>query len=143
MLPTSSARQLAERIFADEAGAAKGAEEAASAVKRIHEKLASALSPVVGTAGFKAMFARTIQTAKPAHPWLQDDGAADPEAFLDRLWARLKTQEPAAIRALGVALLSGLLALLSKFIGSELTLRLLLSTWPEAIASAIASVETS
>jgi hypothetical protein len=137
----TSARQVAEFIYAEEADdASGGVQSPASAMKSIHQKLAGTLAPILGDTGFKAMFARAVHKEKPAHPWL-DDGSADPDGGIDRLWVRLETQEPAAIRAIAVGTLSALMVLLSKFIGDQLTFQLFVSTWPGATASAIASAE--
>jgi hypothetical protein len=140
MMSPSSARRVAERIFADEEARLGSAEEAVSAVRAIHEKLSRVVSSVVGDAGFNAMFARALRKMKPAHPCLAV--TMPPEAdTADALWRCLAGQDPATVRTVAVALLDGFLTLLSTFIGDELTLRLFLSTWPDAVASALAPAE--
>jgi hypothetical protein len=140
MMSPWSARLLAERIVADEEARVGSAGEAVSAVKAIHEKLAWVVSSVVGDAGFVGMFARTLRKIRSAHPCLAGltSTEADP---IEGLWRCLEGQDPATVRTVAVALLDGFLTLLSTFIGDELTLRLFLSTWPGAVASALAPAE--
>jgi hypothetical protein len=140
MMSSSSARLLAGRIVADEEARLGSAEEAISAVKAIHEKLARVVSSVLGDAGFNAMFARTLRKMKPAHPCLAAMTSTQAEA-LEGLWSCLAAQPPATVRTVAIALLDGFMTLLSTFIGDELTLRLFLSTWPDAVASALATAE--
>jgi hypothetical protein len=140
MVSSSSARLLAERIFADEEARLPPAEEAVSAVKAIHEKLARVVAAVVGEAGFNAMFARTLRKMKPAHLCLATLTATQADVT-EGLWSCLGGQGTATVRTVAVALLDGFLTLLSTFIGDELTLRLFLSTWPDAVASALATAE--
>jgi hypothetical protein len=140
MMSPSSARLVAERIVADEEARLASAEEAVSAVRTIHEKLARVVSAVVGDAGFSAMFARTLRKTKPAHPCLASLTSVQADS-LEGLWRCLAGQPPGTVRTVAVALLDGFLTLLSTFIGAELTLRLFLSTWPDAVASALATAE--
>jgi hypothetical protein len=150
---SSAARQLAERIYAEEAAGAATSEEAIGAVERIHRKLAAAVSPILGRAGFGAMVARTLQKAKADHPGLQGlegleglerlerVGGPSDDALSGALLATLKGEEPAVVRSIAVAIHGGFLDLLSTFIGSDLALRLFLSTWPEPVADAIEPAE--
>jgi len=142
MLSTSSAQLLAEKIYAEE-GEVHTTEEATSAAKRVHEKLAGAMCPVLGEAGFRALLGRAAQKCRPAHPCLEGVAPLKGDDLLERLAACLEKESLASIRATGVALLGEFLALLSRLIGTELALRLLSSSWPGAVAYAIAAVEKS
>jgi hypothetical protein len=143
MLSASSARKLAERIVADETGQESGGDQALSAVKSIHRKLANALSPVVGEAGFEAMFARTVQKGRLEHPALAEVVTGGPDSLPQAVWARLESLDSPVIHSIGTSLLAAFLVLLSRLVGGDLALQLLLSTWPEAIGSGIASPERS
>jgi hypothetical protein len=141
MQPRPSARRIAEQVFADEAGDAKTAEEAISAVARVHAKLADTISPVLGQEGFKAMFARTVQKAKASYPVLEEISSGKWDGVLNRLEGVLSQQEAATVRDIGVALVEMSFELLSKLIGDELALRLFRSAWPEPVATALAPTE--
>jgi hypothetical protein len=143
MLGTSSARTLAERIYAEEIGEANTAEEAVAAVQRIQRKLAGAMSPVIGEAGVRAIVRRSAQKAQLTHPCLEAIVGLTDDAFIEGLGSCLREEGLAAIRPIGVDLFVGFLALMSTFIGSDLALRPLLSTWPEAVIHAIATAEKS
>jgi hypothetical protein len=132
MLSTSSARHVAARIYAEEVGETAGDEEAIGAAKRIHAKLGSALAPVLGGTGFNAVFARSVQKATRAYPCLEEVVSTDSDTFLERLWACLTKQAPADTPEIVSGILGRFLALLSTFIGDELTFRLLGITWLEA-----------
>ncbi len=140
VMDRTSALQLAERIYAQAVREATTT-DVAGIVKRIHEKLAQALSPMIGDAGFAAMMARTIQMARAEYPRLDGAVGFSVEPFPENLASWLEGQEPALIQAVGVALLARFLVLLSTLIGTELALRLLSPTWPDAIAYAIDSAE--
>ena len=142
MLSPSSAQLLAETIYAEE-GDVHTAEQAASATKRVHEKLAGAMCPVLGEAGFRALLGRAAQKCRAAHPCLEGVGRLKGDDVLEKLGACLEMESLASIRATGAALLGEFLSLLSRLIGHELALRLLSPSWPAAIAQAIAAVEKS
>ncbi len=138
---SAPARQLAERVYADEAAGAATSEEAIAAVERVHRKLAIAISPILGKAGVAAMASRAVQKAKAAHPRLEGVAGEGGDALLGAPLARLKGEDPAVVRSVGEALLGEFLELLSTFIGGDLATRLFLSTWPEAVADAIDPAE--
>jgi hypothetical protein len=138
MLPKPSARRIAEGILAEEAGNARTAGEAISAVIQVHAKLAGTISPVLGQEGFEAMFARTVQKTKADYPCLEAISSGNPDGVLDRLKSVLSQQEATTVREVGVSLVEMSFQLLSTLIGEELTLRLFRSTWPEPVANGLA-----
>jgi hypothetical protein len=141
MDPTS-AQRLAERIYAQELREANTT-DVVDVVKRTHQKLAAAIAPVVGEAGFAAMMARTVQMVRAEYPRLDRAAAVSVDISPGALAAALEGHKPQVVQAVAIALLRRFLMLLATFIGTELGLRLLFSTWPDAIACAIGSAERS
>jgi hypothetical protein len=139
MQANPSARRFVERILGERTAELTNGEEAVAAVRTAHEKLARAMSPIIGEAGLLAMFARSVRKARALYPCLDSVEVSDLDTVLERLWSSLGQQEPAAIREIGIALLSNFVELLATLIGDELTLTLFRNAWPEA--SALASEE--
>jgi hypothetical protein len=127
-----SARHFVEQIFAEQKGEPASADGAVALVRGAYEKLALAMSPVIGDAGLRAMLARGVRNSKPRYPFLDAVVAVELGPFLDQLWTSLREQEPLVIKEIGVVLLSNFVETLSKLIGEELTLRLFRNEWPEA-----------
>jgi hypothetical protein len=93
-------------------------------LERAHELAASALVPVIGDAGFAAVFARAVRRAGAEYQELQ--AVARGSAPLpDALWDWIKPQSPSASHAVGTAVLTQLFGLLSTLIGDGLTTRLM------------------
>jgi hypothetical protein len=98
-------------------------------VVRVHEKLTASLASVVGAQGVRILFARSMVIAGKEHPALlaaasgEDDGARMLRACLEKLPAS------AVLPAAGT-LYATFFALLTSFIGGELTARILQNAWP-------------
>ncbi|WP_325480585.1 hypothetical protein [Piscinibacter sp.] len=86
----------------------------------------AALTPIVGPRGVAALFKRSLNLARAAHPGLAavDDQANEPDAYA-ALRGALAQQTPAAASAAHDALLLTFRDLLGKLIGAPLTERLL------------------
>jgi hypothetical protein len=93
------------------------------------EELARYLSQLVGDMGVRALFARSVASARSTYPWL---AAATPSA---PPWVALRgameRQEPPAIRDAFAGLLSSFIELLARLIGDGLVRRLMNDVWPE------------
>lgn len=133
-MENTSAVDIAARILAEEAHGATSSEEWAAVTTRINDQIARTLSPIIGEAGFLALFARSIKKIKPGFPCLQGVvTTAPPEVWRAQLLACLSQQEPALIRDISVTLLAVFFKSLSTFIGDGLTWRLFQNAWPRLV----------
>ena len=128
-------RRVFRRILAREAGAGTDALAIAAAARRLCERFAKQLTPLIGDAGVAAVCARSLHLTErnipglaPGRPSAQGDA---PFALLQR---SLEQQEPAAATEAAVVLLATVGELLASFIGEGLTSRLLRETWPDDFA---------
>jgi hypothetical protein len=127
--------QVFRRILQREAGAARDAPAIAAATRRLCERFAHQLTPLLGDAGVAAICTRTLHLAQRQVPGLasaqvspQDDGP------FTRVQHLLENQEPTLAAEAGVAVLTTFGQLLGSFIGESLTTRLLLKAWPDDFA---------
>jgi hypothetical protein len=134
MLPSPPARDLAVRIFAELAGGGASADGALGALTAAHERLGRMLSAVVGDAGYRAIFSRSMRKARAVHPCLAGIVLLESEAFLEPLLARLRTEDGGTIRGVTLDILTNAIDLLGTLIGEELTMTLLEREWPIAVA---------
>jgi len=122
-------------ILAREAGARADASAIAAAARRLCERFAEQLTPLIGDAGVASICARSLHLAQRSVPGLTPVRASDqndgPFALLQRV---LEQQEPAAATEGGVAMLATAGELLASFIGESLTTRLLREAWPDDFA---------
>ncbi len=128
-LPTSSMRDLAQRLLAAEAVNRSEGAHAHGAV-RVCEKLRISLSRIAGAEGFTSLLRRALVLARAEAPALSNinvkpDGSLE---GLESLAADTSCDETAA----GLAITAHLLGLLVTFIGQPLTIRLLREAWPHA-----------
>lgn len=117
------------------AGLGAGAEDPAVAAGRVYERLARRLSPLVGEAGMRALFARSVKLVKPEFPCL--DGVtintevpASGDAPTEQLVACLRTVDAAVAAGAAGALYATLLGLLTALIGDHLVQQILKSAFP-------------
>jgi hypothetical protein len=128
MVEGQAAREFIERIFATESSDSEGA---VLALQQAHGAVAGELSRVIGTAGFNAMFVKSIARAKLSEPVLDGLPLIVGDEFLGALWARLRGEEPAVIRSVGIELITCLFDTLATFIGPTLALQLFQNAWPD------------
>ena len=119
--------ELAYRLLAHEASNGESSELRIPAAVSVSEKLRQPISMLAGTAGFRALLARSLSLARAQAPALaavqvKPDGALD--------WKKHHLSELHHGEA-AHALVAQLLSLLSNFIGEALTLRLLHDVWPD------------
>ncbi len=99
---------------------------------RLHEKLARHVAPVVGEAGFEALFSRSVKVTKSTFVCLRElrtKGSA--QEVLRQFFEHLEKQEPAVVVAITEAVMASLVTTLCTFIGEGLTWQLLRSAWPD------------
>ena len=128
-------QQVFRRMLAREAGTGASAPAIAAATRRLCERLAGQLAPLVGDAGVAAICARSLHLTQRNVPGVAAVHASDqsegPFVLLQR---SLEQQEPAAATEAAVALLATVSELLTSFIGEGLTTRLLREAWPDEFA---------
>jgi hypothetical protein len=129
-------RDLADRLLAYEAFAAKTSEPGASATFRVYENLRHSLIAFSGIASFNSLVSRALALASSEAPSLSsarinEDGTLqglaefEPQIDIDRVQAG---EFPAGEE--GRVLIARLLSLLHIFLGQALTLSLLRNAWP-------------
>lgn len=130
---TSSARKL----LAHEIGDARTPEDVAAAATRACRKIADHFARLVGKAGVRALFERSVTLTAKSVPWLADAMRAPASSADERsedewasLRAALEAQKPKQAIETMVVLLATLLQLIARFIGNELVLSLLGELWP-------------
>ena len=123
------------RMLAREAGAGANAPAIAGAARRLCERFAEQLTPLIGDAGVAAICARSLHLTQRSVRGLAPAGASgqgdSPFALLQ---LSLEQQEPAAATESAIAVLATASELLASFIGEGLTNRLLREAWPENFA---------
>jgi hypothetical protein len=121
-------QQLIGQVLAAPAGT--GPADAPARALDAWRRLAAHLCPLVGEAGFCALYARAVRLAPgdwPAVPL----GARSVEALLATLAETLAAADPPQAGAANAALLETFTKLLSGLIGEALTARLLNTAWAE------------
>ena len=122
-------------MLAREAGTEADASAIAAAARRLCERFAHQLTPLIGDAGVAAICARSLHLAQRQFPALApvrpSDQDARPFALLQPF---LEQQEPAVATEAAVAVLATASELLASFIGESLTTRLLREAWPDDFA---------
>ena len=128
-------QRVFRRMLAREAGTGASAPAIAAAARRLCERFAEHMSPLIGDAGVAAICARSLHLTERYVPGLTSVRAsAQGEAPFARLQLSLEQQEPAAATEAAVAVLATASDLLASFIGEGLTTGLLREAWPEDFA---------
>jgi hypothetical protein len=119
------------RMLAREAGTGATAPAIAAAARRVCERFAKQLTPLIGDAGVAAICARSLHlTARNVRGLASVRASAPGESPFALLQQFLEQQEPAAAAEAAVAVLATAGALLASFIGEGLTTSLLREAWP-------------
>ena len=131
-------RRAFRRMLERQAGTGADAPAIAAAARRLCERFAEQLTPLIGDAGVAAICARSLHLTQRNIPGLAPVHTSPhgdtPFALLER---SLEQQEPAAATEAAVALLATTTELLALFIGESLTTRLLCEAWPDDFAGDI------
>jgi hypothetical protein len=123
MLPLG-ARDLAQRLLAEEAAGDKTSVSAESAAFRVHEKLRWSLCVLAGIAGYRSLASRALALASAKAPSLGAMQVTADGSLQVLSEAELENKKHPAGEDRVILL---------AFIGEALTLRLLRETWPNAI----------
>jgi len=125
---------VARRLLAQESPSGADPAARAAAVAHAYEKLAERLSPLIGTAGVRALLARSVKLTKADFPCFATlvvpVDHADHSGATEQLAACLRTLEPEASSAAAAALFGCLLGLLNGFIGERLVQQILRGAFP-------------
>jgi hypothetical protein len=131
-------QRVFRRMLTREAGTGANAPAIAAAARRLCERFAERLTPLIGNAGVAAICARSLHLSQRNVPGLAPLRASAPgDAPFALLQLSLEQQEPAAATDAAVALLATVSELLALFIGESLTTRLLREAWPDDFADDI------
>ena len=107
----------------------------AAAARRLCERFAEQLTPLIGDAGVAAICARSLHLTERYIPGLAPIRASDQQtAPCTHLQLSLEQQEPAVATEAAIAVLATAGELLALFIGESLTTRLLCEAWPDDFA---------
>jgi hypothetical protein len=123
------------RMLAREAGTGANAPTIAAAARRVCERFAEQLTPLIGDAGVAAICARSLHlTERNVRGLASVPASAQGDSPFALLQLSLERQEPAAATEAAVAVLATASELLASFIGEGLTTSLLREAWPEDFA---------
>ena len=112
-----------------------GSADGGAAAGRLYESLASRLGPLIGVAGVRALFARSVKLTKADYPCLADvrtsaQPSQDEVEPAPQLVACLSKLEPAVAASVAVALYATFLRLMSEFIGERLVRQVVRRAFP-------------
>ena len=123
-------QQLILQVLAPQSGM-NGADSAALAL-RSWGRLAAHLNPLIGEAGFCALYGRAVRLAIARHPCLTPSQSTQATAtLLSNLKESLSSIDPATAVQANRDLLDTFTKLLSGLIGEALTTRLLNTAWAD------------
>jgi histone H3/H4 len=128
-------RRVFRRLLAREAGTDADARAIAAAARRLCERFAQQVTPLIGDAGVAAICARSLHLTQQQFPSLAPLHLSDHgDAPFTRVQLALEQQQPAVACAAAVAVLTTVGDVLASFIGERLTTRLLREAWPDGFA---------
>jgi hypothetical protein len=128
-------QRVFRRMLAREAGTGANAPAIAAAARRLCERFAEQLTPLIGDAGVAAICARSLHlTERNVRGLATVRASAQGDAPFALLQLSLEQQEPAAATEAAVAVLAKASELLALFIGESLTTSLLREAWPDDFA---------
>ena len=130
---TATYRNSAARLIAQEMSEASPPGSVYDAADRVCQRMHRRLTELVTAEGYQALLDRAVHQARAEFPFLppiRSEGVSD--ACLGGLRYPVADVDPALNREALVAVLGGVLGLLSTFIGEELASRVLRDVWPGA-----------
>jgi hypothetical protein len=135
MTTTNMRERVFHRLLAREAGTGGDARAIAAAARRLCERFARQVSPLIGDAGVAAICARSLHLTQRQFPSLAPLHASDQsDAPFTHLQVSLEQQEATVATRAAVGVLTTAGDLLALFIGENLTTRLLREAWPDDFA---------
>lgn len=105
--------------------------EAAMVLSRVHARLSHQFAPVIGRAGFDAIFQRTLKRVLVAHPELSGSTSQTLPPRMEEVEHALGTLPASVVLDFGGNVIASFCTQLAKFIGEALVLRLLRNGWPD------------
>ena len=129
--PTQAQRDRAQRMLVHEARGDESPKALAAAAERVCQRLGQHAGKAIGVDAFDALFARALSLARPGFPFL---GAVSvkPHARFKGLAESVQEQTASQAADAIVAVVATFLALLTAFVGEELSLALLVEAWAES-----------
>ena len=131
MTTGNTRERVFQRLLAREAGTDADAPTIAAAARRLCERFAKQLSPLIGDAGVAAICARSLHLTQQQFPSVAPLRSSEDDAPFARVQASIERQEPVVATKAAVAVLTTAAELLASFIGESLTTRLLREAWPD------------
>ncbi len=117
------------RLLAQEAGNGANAPALAGAARRLCERFAQQLTPIIGPSGVAAIYSRSLHLVQRQFPSLASIPTPDEGPFAG-VQTSLQKLDPDMAADAAVALLTTASQLLDSFIGEGLTTHLLSGAWP-------------
>ena len=137
--PSSGDLEAAKRLLTHECS---DDAHPAKAAARAYQKLHARLAPLIGSAGYRALFFRSLKAAKRTGFTFLEGDAADPAADLgQQLGDSLHGREPGEAAEAAAVVFASFFGLLTTFIGDRLTRQVLRGAWPEMTGSLPAETE--
>jgi hypothetical protein len=124
-------QQAFRQLLVREMGSSTDAPAIALAARRLCERFAQQLTPIIGEAGVSAICSRSLHLAQRRFPLLATTPAHGDGAFA-RVEESLRGLEPGTASDAAIAVLTTASSLLDSFIGEGLTTRLLRGAWPDS-----------
>lgn len=125
--PTAVHLEWARRCLADESGPDAAAPPDTTPAGRVHDKLHALLAPLVGDVGVQLLCVRSAKLTRGDLAWMDEvpilEGCVKLRTALQSPDAPVSTETAAVLYAT-------FFALLTTFIGDQLTIRLVGRTWP-------------
>ena len=129
--PTAELRDLARQLFAYETRANGNPVDVADAMGAVGERLYVRLERLIAVAGFHALLRRAVRLAQEDYAWLAEVRVEEqPRCSLIGLREAADGRDQSETSEAFVAVVANVLWLLVIFIGEDLTLSLVLQTWP-------------
>lgn len=123
-------REAFRRLLVREVGSSTDAPAIALAARRLCERFAQELTPIIGHAGVSAICSRSLHLARRQFPSVASI-PADGDGPFARVQESLQGLEPSVASDAAIAVLTTASNLLDSFIGEGLTTRLLRGAWPD------------
>jgi hypothetical protein len=127
--------QAAKRLLAQESASGGNAEQRAASAGRVYEALFESLAPVIGAAGTRVLFARSVKLTQAEFPCLGEmlvpaEAPGSKVQIARQLVGCFSKLEPAAASEVATALYANFFGLMSTFIGDRLVRQIVKSAFP-------------
>jgi hypothetical protein len=133
--PKEAHIEAAKRMLAEEGANGGNVGEPAAAAGRVYDALFEALAPVIGAAGFRAIFARSVKLTTAKDPRLAElpgltERLQGNESGARHVIVCLSKLEPAAASEAATGLYATLFGLMTNFIGEQLVMQIVKTAFP-------------